>query len=321
MPTSTHPATEAIRALAASRGLNEDELWQAVADALRAAYLRLPGAAHDVDVAIDTGTFTIQVLSYDSDPDGVDVTPDGFGRIAAATFKSALDAAVADATRRRALTRFAGREGTLVEGTVKHVTDRRAVIEVDGVDAVLYRSAMLPGDRLRRGAQVLALLVALRESGDDALTLSRTDDRFLWALVAQHPDVAGGSTEVVAVVREPGRRAKVVLGASRFRDPVASFIGGGGNKIRPLQEALGTERLDVTVYDEDAVRYACDLLGVDVRTTLVEVDGSSLLVRTDDPAVARRLRGPVGANVRLAEQLSGLTITVVGPSAEDAAAN
>jgi N utilization substance protein A len=310
-PSTTPSPADAVRALASTRGIDEAELWQAVADAMRVAYGKMPGAASDVDLVIDVETFSVQVISYDSSPDGEDVTPDGFGRIGAAVFRSALDEAVRASLRNKALARFVGREGEIVHGVVTHVTERRAVVSVEGIEGVLYRSQMLPGERLNRGDNITAILSSLRESSEDAFTLSRTDDRLLAALVAGHPDVLDGSTEVVALAREAGRRAKVVVGESRWRDPVAAFIGAGGDKIRRIQEAMHPERVDVVAYDSDPTRYALALLGVtEQKGILVEGDGDRLTVKTANRETARRLLGPAAANVRLAEKLSGLRVNV-----------
>jgi transcription termination/antitermination protein NusA len=306
--TSSPNAAEAVRALASHRGISEDELWQAVADGLRTAYEALPNAHEGAVVSIDTENFEISVHVGTQD-----VTPEGFGRIAASVFRSSLDRAVSDSVRRTALARFRGYEGQLVEGTVRHVTDRRAVLEVEGVSGVLPRSAQIPGERLTRGDRVKAVIMELRDSGDDAILFSRTAPEFLTALIADlHSEVAAGRIELVAVAREPGRRSKVAVYSDGYKEPVAAFIGTGGSRIRPLQDELGPERLDVVAYSEDLQLFAASTLELPLAAiSVVETEDGTLVEAHCDRSLIGRVMGQAGSNIRLAEQLLGYPVKIV----------
>ena len=86
---------EALQALAADKGIPADTLLEALANALVAAYKRMPGAAEEAYVTIDAESFDIRVYGQELDEDGNvsrewDDTPDDFGRIAAQTAKQVL---------------------------------------------------------------------------------------------------------------------------------------------------------------------------------------------------------------------------------------
>ena len=66
---------EAVRLLAADRGIPVDTLLQVLADALVAAYKRRPDAADEAEVEIDADTMDIRVIAYDIDEDGNFVNP------------------------------------------------------------------------------------------------------------------------------------------------------------------------------------------------------------------------------------------------------
>lgn len=311
-------AIAAIEDLAAKRGLDEGELWQAVADALLAAYRRTPGAHDDAEVRIDLESGTISVIGFDrARLDGEDVTPEGFGRVAASVFRQVVAQRVDDAVRQRALARFAGREGTVVDARVKHVDARRAVVDVEGVEGVLPAAEQLPGDRLRPGGWVEAMIVALRDSGADALVLSRTHPDFVRALVAREvPQVADGSVEIVALAREPGRRTKLAVRSHGAGDPVAAVIGAGGSRIRSVQHTLGAERVDVFAWDDDPAVLVKSALGVpDAQVVSFEPPGGdsghgTVTVRVPAGQTARAV-GAGGSNVRVAGRVVGWKIVLV----------
>src|SRR5262249_33583979 len=83
---------EALSALAAEKGISEDVMLEALANALVTAYKRMPDAAEEALVEIDVETGDIRVIAQELDEDGNvtrewDDTPADFGRIAAQTAK------------------------------------------------------------------------------------------------------------------------------------------------------------------------------------------------------------------------------------------
>lgn len=320
MPTSfadSNPAAaaQAIEDLAASRNLSVDALWQAVADALLAAYNRLPGAQPDSDVSIDTDGFTISVISYAADPAGVDVTPEDFGRIAAAVFKQAVREFIDAQVRALQLHRFEGREDTVVYGRVVHVSARRALLEIEGVEGVLPASEQIPNERLREGDRIYVLILALRESGDDVLVLSRSHPRFVTRMLEEHiSEIADGRVQIVDVAREAGRRSKVAVALAHDgpSDPAGIVIGPRGSKINMVTPELGPERLDIISWDPDLATFVANALGVDRSCVTAVTPGTqggrdvvSVVVPADQ---AGRAVGTAGVNVRLAERLCGVRI-------------
>lgn len=305
--TLDRAATDAaVTEMARRHGVSEGELWQTIVDSLEAAYLRLPDAHRDVDVEIDLGAMRISVISYDTGS-AVDVTPQNFGRIAAGVFRGAV-AGRLDAMLRARAANFAGREHTIVDGRVKHVTDRRAIVEVEGVEGVLPRGEMLPGERYAIGDPVTAAVLRVRDDGDDVLVLSRSDDAFVAALLAAHvPGIADGTIEVAALAREPGRRTKVVVRSNVLRDPVGATVGQQGAHISRVSAQLGRERIDVIGDLGDDREFVAALLGVPAGLVTI-ADGGATVDVSD--AEKRRVIGFAGANVRLAQQLSGMQIRV-----------
>src|SRR5260370_41787710 len=81
---------EALQQIARDKGISTEILLDALANALVAAYKRLPTAAEEAVVTIDPDTGDIRVYGQELDEDGNvpregDATPEDFGRIAAPT--------------------------------------------------------------------------------------------------------------------------------------------------------------------------------------------------------------------------------------------
>lgn len=316
-------APAAVRDLARRRGVAELDVWQAIVDAVELAYRREHPVAAGVSVELDLGSVQLAVV----DADGVDVTPAGFGRIAANVFKGNVAGLVDRLVHARAARRFASRVGSLVSGTVKHASDTRLIVEVEGVEAVLPRRLVPRHERWAVGDRVTALVVSVVDEGADVLVLSRTGDAFVRALFAAHcPAVASGSVELVAVGREPGRRTKVVVAAAvdvsgrpAVRDAVAVVLGAGAASIAGVTAELGRERVDVVAVSDDLAGFVAALVGVGAAQVAAgdPVDGVPGFVITPAPGQRRRVIGPQGSNVRLAERLAGVRIMVAGATDPD----
>lgn len=86
---------DALQQIAKDKGISVDTLLDALANALVAAYKRLPEAAEEAVVTIDPETGEIRVYGQELDEDGNvvrewDDTPSDFGRIAAQDRKSVV---------------------------------------------------------------------------------------------------------------------------------------------------------------------------------------------------------------------------------------
>src|ERR1700686_5903544 len=86
---------EALQQIARDKGISVEGLLDALANALVAAYKRMPGAAEEAVVTVDPESGEIRVYGQELDEDGNvvrewDDTPEDFGRIAAQTAKQGI---------------------------------------------------------------------------------------------------------------------------------------------------------------------------------------------------------------------------------------
>src|SRR5207248_5171405 len=95
---------EALSALAIEKGISEEIMLEALANALVTAYKRMPDAAEEALVEIDVETGEIRVIAQELDEEGNvvrewDDTPADFGRIAAQTAKQVILQRIREAER------------------------------------------------------------------------------------------------------------------------------------------------------------------------------------------------------------------------------
>ncbi|HCW00257.1 MAG TPA: transcription termination/antitermination protein NusA, partial [Acidimicrobiaceae bacterium] len=144
---------EALQALAMERGISIDALFAALADALESAYKRMPGAHEFSWVTIDPDTMEIRVLAQDLDEEGepageeFDVTPDGFGRIAAQTARQVMGQRIREAERDLKYEEYAGREGDIVTGMIQQTDARYTLLDLGRVEALLPQAEQVPFER------------------------------------------------------------------------------------------------------------------------------------------------------------------------------
>ncbi len=84
---------DALQQIAKDKGISVDVLLDALANALVAAYKRMPGAAEEAVVTIEADSGEIRVYGQELDEEGAvirewDDTPKDFGRIAAPSSSS-----------------------------------------------------------------------------------------------------------------------------------------------------------------------------------------------------------------------------------------
>lgn len=304
--------TTALTALAHQQGLPVSDAVQVVSAALTDAYAKTPGAVPGAVAVVDLDACQLRVEAA-----GVDVTPAGFGRLAANTTRQALVQWIRDVERRRQVGPWANREGTVVLGTVKAnpARNRRGevVFTLDGATGVMPAGEAIPGEELAPGQQVAVL--ALAANVDDRVgvlvTVSRRQPALVSALFEQVvPELAGGQVEIVAIARDPGSRTKVAVRGEGV-DPVAAMVGPGGYRARQVTEGLVGERVDLVRHQEDLGAFvAAALTPGQVAETVVDPvrrNQVTVKVRTDQIAL---VRGRADANLRLAQRLTGAKIVV-----------
>src|SRR5450755_133114 len=158
---------EALQQIARDKGISVDTLLDALANALVAAYKRMPDSAEEAVVTVDPDSGDIRVYGQELDEDGNvirewDDTPKDFGRIAAQTAKQVILQRIREAERERKYEEYAGREGDIVTGIIQQTDARYTLLDLGRVEALLPQAEQVPGDRYDHGARMKAYIVEVR---------------------------------------------------------------------------------------------------------------------------------------------------------------
>ena len=140
---------EALSALAIEKGISEEIMLEALANALVTAYKRMPDAAEEALVEIDVETGEIRVIAQELDEEGNvtrewDDTPADFGRIAAQTAKQVILQRIREAEREMKYEEYAGREGDIVTGIIQQTDARYTLLDLGRVEALLPQAEQVP---------------------------------------------------------------------------------------------------------------------------------------------------------------------------------
>jgi N utilization substance protein A len=318
---------EALTQIANERDIDIDDLLLALANALLAAYKRIPDSAEDAEVEINPETGEIKVVGLELDLDGNvinewDATPDDFGRIAFQTAKQLLFQGLTDIQRRKMYEEFANREGDIVTGVVRQTDNRFLLLDIGRVEALLPQAEQIPLERAKQGDRMKVYIVEVRNSvKGPQIVVSRTHPALVAKLFElEVPEIANGLVEIKAISREPGHRSKVAIASNDpMIDPVGACVGARGTRVRNVMTELGAERVDVIPYSDDAVEFIeAALQPARVREVQLDEETGEATVIVNSHQLSLAI-GKEGQNARLAARLTGWRINIRSDEEEETA--
>jgi N utilization substance protein A len=309
---------EALNQIARDKGISTEILLDALANALVAAYKRLPTAAEEAVVTIDPETGEIRVYGQELDEDGNvtrewDDTPDDFGRIAAQTAKQVILQRIREAERDQKYEEYAGREGDIVTGMIQQSDNRYTLLSLGNVEALLPQAEQVPYERYEHNARLKAYIVEVRKTTKGPqIVVSRTHPGLIKRLFElEVPEISSGVVEIKAAAREPGARTKIAVWSNDNNvDPVGACVGARGARVRMVTNELRGEKVDIVQFSEDPAEFVARALQpARVREVLLDEDTGVATVIVPDFQLSLAI-GREGQNARLAARLTGWRIDI-----------
>ena len=315
---------EAVRILAAEKGISEESLLQVLADALVSAYKRRPEAADEVEVEIDPDSLEMRFIAYDIDDEGNwvnprDDTPDAgaLGRIAAQTFRQVMNQRIREAERERKFEEYANREGDIVTGIIQQSDSRYTLLDLGKVEALLPQAEQVPYERPEPNARLKAYIVEVRRtSKGPQIVVSRTHPGLIKRLFElEVPEIADGVVEIKACAREPGHRTKIAVWSNDHNvDPVGACVGARGARVRMVVTELRGEKIDIVPFSEDPADFVAKALSpAKVKEVRIHEDTGVAEVIVPDYQLSLAI-GKEGQNARLAARLTGWRVDIKSES-------
>ncbi len=309
---------DALQQIAKDKGISVDTLLDALANALVAAYKRLPNAAEEAVVTVDPENGDIRVYGQELDEDGNvvrewDDTPKDFGRIAAQTAKQVMTQRIREAERDLKYEEYAGREGDIVTGIIQQSDNRYTLLDLGKVEALLPQAEQVPYERYEHGARLKAYIVEVRKTTKGPqIVVSRTHPGLIKRLFElEVPEISSGVVEIKAAAREPGHRTKIAVWSNDPNvDPVGACVGARGARVRMVTNELRGEKVDIVPFSDEPREFVMRALQpAKVKEVhLDDLTGTATVV-VHDFQLSLAI-GKEGQNARLAARLTGWRIDI-----------
>src|SRR5881296_1287220 len=243
-----------------------------------------------------------------------DVTPEGFGRIAAQTAKQVILQRIREEERRMMYDEYIDRVGEVVTGIVQQAGDRNNVlVDLGKVESLLPRSEQVDGERYEQGSRIKAVITEVRSgTKGPQVILSRRDPELIKTLFElEVPEIADGLVEIRGVAREPGYRSKIAVEShAQGVDPVGACVGPRGSRVRMVVSELRGEKIDIIPWNTEPARFVAKALSpARVREVYIDDETREATVVVPDDQLALAI-GKEGLNARLAARLTGWKIDI-----------
>src|SRR3954451_13188343 len=243
-----------------------------------------------------------------------DVTPEGFGRIAAQTAKQVILQRIREAERDMMFEEYRDRVGELITGIVQQTDSRYTLVQLrERVEALLPKSEQVEGERYDHGQRIKAVIKDVSNSTrGPSIIVSRRDPELIKALFElEVPEIADGLVEITGVAREPGYRSKIaVVSHADGVDPVGACVGPRGSRVRMVVSELRGEKIDIIPYNDEPARFVAKALSpARVREVLVDDSNKQATVIVPDDQLSLAI-GREGQNARLAARLTGWRVDI-----------
>jgi len=313
----------ALKQVASERGISVENVLETLKQAMIAAYRKdYPEQFKDIEETEegkDGETIKVEVNRNTGEvrleKNGEDVTPPGFGRIAAQTAKQVILQGVREAEKVAVLEEFRGKLGKVVSGVLQRQEHGSWLVDVGRAVVLMPKEEQVYREEYRPNKRLRVLVKEIHENeGRGEVIVSRTDNNLIRALFEiEVPEVQNKSVEIKSIAREVGSRAKIAVASTQPGvDPVGSMVGQRGVRVQAVTDELQGEKIDIILWSGDPSAFIINALApaqvIDV--TIKEADKTARVeVKDDQLSLAI---GKEGQNVRLASKLSGYKIDIIG---------
>ena len=319
----------ALNQVASERGITVEEVISSMEAAILAAFKKEhPDMAGDETAEEETIKVKVNMTTGETHimKEGKDITPPGFGRIAAQTARQVIIQKIREAEKKTVITHYKDQVGTTVRGRVIRQEGSVVYIDIGKTEALLLREDQMRNESYSVNNRYIFYLkeIGTNKMGYSRIIVSRSAPELISEIFKREvPEVANGTVEIRKVVREPGERAKIAVYSSQSGvDPVGACVGQKGVRVQTVTEELsGLEKIDIIQWNENPKIFITSALSP-AKVISVDLDETAKRAKvTVDESQAPLAIGKGGINVNLAARLTGYEIDIVQvQSAEDAAA-
>ncbi|MCD6471342.1 transcription termination/antitermination protein NusA [bacterium] len=239
--------------------------------------------------------------------------PTGFGRIAAQTAKQVIIQNIREAERQTLYEKYKKLEHSVIDGVIQRREGVNLIVDLGDTNGILIYEEQIPEERYWPGEKLKFYLLTVKESlKGPIIVLSRRHPDIVKALfISEVPEIAEGSVEIKAIVREAGYRSKVaVVAKDKNIDPVGACIGQRGTRIQTIIGELGGEKVDIIHYSDNPEEFIVNSIAP-AEVTSIKLNKkekkAKLKIKSNQLSLAY---GRKKQNLRLASELTGWKIEI-----------
>lgn len=336
----------AINQIAAERGIDKEEIFNALEESILVAYKKEKfefepdeekeekGKNLSVELNRETGEFkliaTKEVVKSVKDDEleigiseaemispsvevgdsiQIEMPSTDFGRIAAQTAKQVILQKIRESEKEAVISEYSDKVGEIFTALMQRMQKGDVIFEIGKATAIMPPEEQISNEYYRLGDRYKVLL---KDIVDSQMIVSRSDANFLIGLFKlEVPEIESGVLEIKAIAREAGSRSKMaVYSREDGVDPIGSCVGQRGIRIANVMNELGEEKIDIIEWDEDPEKFVANALSpAKIEDVVIEDDKATVTVPEDQLSLAI---GREGQNVRLACKLTGFKIDILG---------
>ncbi|HEV2209025.1 MAG TPA: transcription termination factor NusA [Verrucomicrobiae bacterium] len=322
------------------KGINRDILLGAVQEALLSAAKKAVGPARELRVAIEQKTGDIrayaklivsekviskhdQISVFDArriKPDAqvgeeleIEVTPEGFGRIAAQYAKQALMMQIRRAEKALVFTEFKDRVGDIISGTVRRFDRSDVLVDLGRYEALLPNRERVPTEEYQVGERIRCYVKAVEQGPHGPeIILSRSDPRFVLKLFQlEVSEINDGTIEIKGIAREPGFRTKLAVWTRDDKvDPVGACVGLRGQRVKNIVRELNNEKVDIIRWDPNIRNFITNALApAKLKAFAIDEANKRVKITVSEDQLSLAI-GKRGQNARLTSKLTGWQVDI-----------
>ncbi len=308
----------AINQVAAERGIAVESVLDSVKTALATAYKKDRKEAgeevniEEISVDLNPETGEVKILK-----DNKDVTPSGFGRIAAQTAKQVILQKIRETEKEVITSEFKSKIGQIMLGTVFRIENGLVTLDLGKTRAqgVMPSGEQVSSESYRINQRLKVLVKDIKETPRGTeVVVSRSDPQLVVKLFEQEvPEIASGTVIVEGIAREAGSRTKMAVSSKDDKvDPVGSCVGQKGVRVQAIISELFGEKIDILPFYNVTEKFIAASLAP-AKVTEVELDKENKRAVVTVPEEQQSLAiGKEGQNARLANKLTKWKIDIKG---------
>lgn len=313
----------ALAQVASERGIDPSQVLESIKLAIIIAYKKDYGdkEGYEYEVEIDPQSGESHVFSW---PEGKkknkkEITPSGFGRIAAQQARNIIVQKIREAEKGAVLEEYEKKVGLLVNGMILRFEGDNILVDLGKTEALMPLSEQNRGESYRLNQKLTFYLEGIRETMKGRqIIVSRSHESLVEGLFKREvPEVSSGAVEIRAIAREAGSRTKIAVYSTQSGvDPVGSCVGQKGVRVQAVISELEGEKIDIVQFspDEEVFILAALSPAENLKIVVNEKKKAAVVEAPEDQLSLAIGRG--GQNVRLATKLTGYRIDIQGAKKE-----